>query len=78
MPEPRTLIEKLQSLPPERLQQVEDFVDFIADQARRKAGRELLAIAERVAAAGIPPMSDDEIVAEVKAVRAERRQRNPG
>ena len=33
----------------------------------------LLSIADRVAAAGIAPMSMDEITAEVKAVRAERR-----
>ena len=74
MPEPRTLIEKLQSLPPERLQQVEEFVDFLAAKTRREAAPDqLLAIADRVAAAGIPPMSMEEINAEVKAVRAERR-----
>lgn len=42
---------------------------------RRQAGDRLLAIADRVAEAGIPPMSMEEINAEVKAVRAERRQR---
>ena len=41
---------------------------------RRQAGDALLAIADRVAEAGIPPMSMDEIDAEVKAVRAERRR----
>jgi Protein of unknown function (DUF2281) len=79
MPEPRTLIEKLQSLPPERLQQVEDFVDFLTAKTRRQAALDqLLAIADRVAEAGIPPMSMEEITAEVKAARAERRQRHPG
>jgi hypothetical protein len=46
--------------------------------ARRRAGEALLAIADRVAAAGVPPMSLEEIDAEVKAVRAERRQRAGG
>lgn len=46
---------------------------LLEEAMRRDAGRKLLAIAERVHAAGIQPMSDDEIVAEVKAVRAERR-----
>lgn len=43
--------------------------------ARRRAGDALLAIADRVAAAGIAPMTMDEINAEVKAARAERKQR---
>ncbi|HEY6455573.1 MAG TPA: hypothetical protein VIY90_09880 [Steroidobacteraceae bacterium] len=42
---------------------------------RRQAADALLSIAERVAAAGIPPMSMEEIDAEVKATRAERRTR---
>ena len=42
---------------------------------RQQAADALLAIADRVAAAGIPPMSMDEINAEVKAARAERRAR---
>jgi len=42
---------------------------------RRQAANALLSIAERVAAAGIPPMSMEEINAEVKAARAERRAR---
>lgn len=43
--------------------------------ARRRAGDALLAIAERVREADIEPMTMDEINAEVKAARAERRQR---
>ena len=46
---------------------------------RRAAGREFLAIADRVAAAGVPPMSEEEIQAEVDAVRkARRRGASPG
>jgi hypothetical protein len=45
---------------------------------RRQAADSLLSIAERVQAAGIPPMTMEEIDAEVKAYRAERRQRAGG
>ena len=45
---------------------------------RRQAADSLLSIADRVAAAGIAPMSMEEINAEVKAARAERRQRAGG
>ncbi|MFG6431652.1 hypothetical protein [Roseateles sp. LYH14W] len=40
---------------------------------RQQAARELMQLADRVAAAGIAPMSMDEINAEVKAARAEHR-----
>ena len=41
---------------------------------RQQAADALLFIADRVAAAGIAPMSMDEINAEVEAARAERRR----
>ena len=46
--------------------------------ARKQAADALLSVADRVAAAGIEPMSMEEINAEVKAARAERRQRADG
>jgi hypothetical protein len=42
---------------------------------RRQAADSLLSIANRVAAAGIEPMSMEEINAEVKAARAARKER---
>ena len=45
---------------------------------RKQVADSLLSIADRVADAGIEPMSMDEINAEVKAARAERRQRASG
>ena len=48
---------------------------LLEEAMRREAGRKLLEVAQRVQAAGIAPMSDEEIVAEVKTVRAERRAR---
>ena len=45
---------------------------------RQQAADSLLSIADRVAAAGIAPMSMEEVNAEVKAARVERRQRAGG
>ena len=70
---PPLLIEKLEQLPPQQLAEVEDFVDFLANKSRRSVAWErLLAIAPAMEAAGIPPISMDEINAEIKAARAER------
>lgn len=46
---------------------------LIAQALRRKSFDELLLVAERVEAAGVPPMSPEEINAEIKAYRAARR-----
>ncbi len=46
---------------------------LLRDAVRRQAGAELLAIADELTAANIPPMTLEEIQAEVDAVRAERR-----
>ncbi|HQY45811.1 MAG TPA: hypothetical protein PLK52_00455 [Usitatibacteraceae bacterium] len=48
---------------------------LLRDAMRRKAARAFLANAERVAAAGIAPLSDAEIQVEVEAVRKARRPR---
>jgi hypothetical protein len=70
------LIEKLKALPPEQRAEVEDFVDFLSVRAKKRVALDrLLAIAPAVEAAGIAPMSMEEINAEVKAARAERRAR---
>lgn len=79
MADAQALMEKIQALPPERLSEVEDFVDFLAAKTRREAALDrLLAIAPALEAAGVPPMTEDEIQAEVDAVRAERRRRAAG
>ena len=49
--------------------------DLLEDAMRRRAGRRLLAVARDLQAADVPPMSMEDIDAEVKAVRAERRAR---
>jgi hypothetical protein len=43
--------------------------------SRRRAADDLLSIADEVAAAGIEPMSMDEITAEVKAAREDLQER---
>jgi len=47
---------------------------LFAEALRQRAFDELLSVADRVEAAGVPPMTMDEINAEVKAYRAERRR----
>jgi hypothetical protein len=48
---------------------------LLTEAIRRQAGRRLLDVAARIQEAGIEEMSMDEIDAEVKAVRTERRAR---
>jgi len=74
----RTLIDKLQRLPPERQAEVADFVDFLEKrdtQARSEAAQRLGEAFQRLDALDEPPMSAEEIQAEIDAVRAERRSR---
>jgi hypothetical protein len=47
----------------------------VSELRKQQAGDFLLSIADMVALAGIEPMSMEDITAEVKAVRAERKQR---
>ncbi len=70
------LLEKLKALPPQQRAEVEDFVDFLTAKARKRAAIDrLLAIAPALEAAGVEPVSEEEIAAEIKAARAERRAR---
>ena len=48
---------------------------LLEEAIRRQAGRRLLDVARGIHEAGIPPMPMEEIDAEVKAYRAERRAR---
>jgi hypothetical protein len=73
------LLEKLKALPPEKLTEVEDFVDFLANKSRREAAFDrLLAIAPALAAAGVEPIPEEEASALVEEGRAERRARREG
>lgn len=70
----RALLDKLDQLPPERLAEVEDFVEFLASKERNKAFGDFLTVAGTVAKTGIPAMTSEEIEAEIKAYRDERRR----
>jgi hypothetical protein len=71
------LIEKLRALPPEQRAEVEDFVDFLAARAKKQAALDrLLTVAPALEATGVAPMTEEEINAEIKAARAERRARS--
>jgi hypothetical protein len=73
---PDVLLKKLKDLPPQRLAEVEDFVDFLKvrdDQARAAAGRRLGEAMAKLDALNLPPMAAEEVRAEIKAARAARR-----
>ena len=68
------LIEKLKQLPPQRLAEVADFVEFLAAREERAAAAERLTEAvAKLDALNLPPLSEEEIDAEVQAARRERR-----
>jgi ferric-dicitrate binding protein FerR (iron transport regulator) len=68
------LLETLKSLPAQQRAEVEDFVEFLAAKAKKRAAWErLLAIAPALEAAGAAPMSEAEVAAEIQAARSERR-----
>ena len=46
---------------------------LLREQLRKQAGEELRVMLNKVDTSGIPPMSEDEIQAEIDAYRAERR-----
>jgi Protein of unknown function (DUF2281) len=72
----QVLITKIKALSPQQVAEVVDFVEFLAAKsAKRAAFDRLLAIAPALEAAGVEPMSEDEVAAEVKAARTERRAR---
>jgi hypothetical protein len=71
------LIAKIKALSPQQVAEVEDFVEFLASKSKRRAALDrLLAIAPALEAAGVEPISEDEIAAEVEAARQERRTRH--
>lgn len=67
------LMQRLKVLPPERVAEVVDFVEFLASRVQRDAAAQRLSDAmARLDALGLPPISDDEIEEEIQAARRER------
>jgi hypothetical protein len=70
------LIERLKKLPPERVAEVADFVEFLASREERTAAAQRLTEGlARLDALKLPPVSDDEVEVEVQAARRDRRAR---
>ncbi len=73
-----SVYEKLKTLPPQRIAEVEDFVEFLKvrdEKTRARKADALFEIMDQLAAVE-PPLTPQEIQAEIKAARAERRARN--
>lgn len=73
---PEPLFEKLKTLPPHRLAEVEDFVDFLKsrdERARAAASRRLGEAMARLDALNLPPMTAEEVQAEIETARTEHR-----
>ena len=70
------LIERLKQLPPSRVAEVVDFVDFLAAREERAAAAQRLADGmARLNTLNLPPLSEDEIEEEIQASRQDRRAR---
>lgn len=68
------LIERLKKLPPDRVAEVVDFVEFLSQREERAAAAQRLTQGlAKLDALKLPPVSDDEIDAEIQAARRERR-----
>ena len=68
------LIERLKKLPPSRVAEVVDFVEFLAAREERAAAAQRLTDGlARLDALNLPPVSEDEVEEEVQAARRERR-----
>lgn len=69
----QTILDQLKALPPERVAEVKDFVEFLAArEARAAAGAHLGESLARLDALNLPPPSDEEIAAEIQAARQDR------
>lgn len=68
------LLDRLKTLPPSRVAEVVDFIEFLAAREERaQAAQRLTEGLAQLDALMLPPVSDDEIEAEVQAARRERR-----
>ena len=68
------LIERLKKLPPSRLAEVVDFVEFLASREERAAAAQRLTEGlARLDALNLPAITEDEVEEEVQAARREPR-----
>ena len=70
------LSERLKKLPPSRVAEVADFVEFLAAREERAAAAQRLTEGlARLDALNLPPISENDVEDEVQAARRERRAR---
>ena len=70
------LIERLKQLPPNRVAEVVDFVEFLtAREERAAAAQRLTEGLARLDALNLPLLSEDEVEEEIQASRRDRRAR---
>jgi hypothetical protein len=68
------LMERLKKLPPGRVAEVMDFVEFLTQREERAAAAKRLTKGlARLDALRLPDVSEDEVEAEIQAARHERR-----
>ena len=73
------LIERLKKLPPSRVAEVVDFVEFLSQREERAAAAQRLTQGlARLDALRLQELSEDEIEAEIQAARQERRTKHDG
>jgi hypothetical protein len=67
------LIEKLQKLPPQRIAQVADFVEYLSTrETRLTASQRLGGALSKLDALNLPPLTQEEIEAEIQVARQAR------
>ena len=76
--DPQALLEKLKLLPPQRMAEVEAFVDFLRtrdEEARDAAAQRLGAAMAKLSKVALPPMSEEQVQVEIQTARRARRDR---
>ncbi len=72
------LLQRLKVLPPERVAEVVDFVEFLASRVQRAAAAQRLSDSmTRIDALNLPALSEDEVEDEVQAARRARHTTSP-
>jgi len=68
-----SLLERLKQLPPARVAEVVDFVEFLASREDRATAAERLnAALSRLDALPLPPLTEEDVAAEIQAARHDR------
>ena len=70
------LIERLKKLPPAKVAEVVDFVEFLGAKEERMAAAQRISDGlARLDALNLPPVSEDEVAEEIEVARRERHVR---